>query len=101
MALTQRGASYSHRNDIQDPAVKKALDDLASQVKAIQNQGNFGAQGTINPPPAPAQLSVTESGGIFTAVISQPNAPAGTRYRLQWSATYNFLSVIEDELAAT
>lgn len=101
MALSQKGAGYVYREHITDPHIKGAIDDIASQIQAIRNQGQFGQQSSPQPPPAPSALSVSVHGGIFTGSVMDANAASGVRYRLQWSTTPNFASPIEEELAAT
>lgn len=101
MALSQKGAGYDFREHIKDPYVRGALDSLASQTQAIRSQGQFGPQGSPPAPAFPIALSVTVSGGIFTARISASNPPAGVRYRLQWDTMPNFPNPIEEELGTT
>lgn len=101
MAISQKGAGYDYRERIKDEYVRGALDDLASQLQAVRTQGQFGAKGNPPAPSFPIALSVTASNGIFTAIITANQAPAGVRYRLQWSAAANFQNAIEEELATT
>jgi len=100
MAVTQKGANYPFRDQLEDGPVKKVLDVINSRVQAILNQGNFGPNGTIEPPSAPTSISVVYSGGIYTVSIMDGNAEAGKVYRLQRSTNASFpsSSIIEEEI---
>lgn len=91
MPLSQKGIQYDGRNEISDPAIKRALDDIVSQVSAAFKQVNITPQGTTPAPPAISGLSVTSADGIFDAQI-QDNSPVkrGIEYFLEYSLTANF-----------
>jgi hypothetical protein len=95
--LNQKGASYSNRAYIlgKDRLLVEALDDIASPVQAILIQGNFGRDGTPDPPSAPTALQASALNGLFTVTIVHPNAPAGTQWRLQYSSSPNFTNPID------
>lgn len=103
MALTQKGATYKNQSELQrrDRILGEALDDLASQVAAARSQGNFGLQGAPGPPSPPTALQVSAQAGLFSATIVHNNAPAGTQYVLQYSASKNFLNPISELLTHT
>lgn len=86
MALSQKGAGYLSRSEIRDPAIKRALDDVSSQVKAIGRQVNAEPGGITPAPPQINALSVTAADGIFDAQI-QDNNPVqrGVVYFLEYS----------------
>lgn len=98
MSLSQPGASYRFREHIKDQYVKGAFDDVASQIQAITNQGNFGKQGVATPPTPPAVLNVSLQNGVYTAIISHPSAPPGTRWMLEYSTTPNFVTKVPVDL---
>lgn len=98
MPLTQQGAIYERRAHIKDQHALAAFDDLASQIAAVRNQGNFGKDGVIEPPHAPTLLLVTVQAGIYTATITHSEAPAGTNWRLEYSRTPDFKSPIKIDL---
>jgi hypothetical protein len=88
MALSQKGAGYLRRNNIVDPNVRQALDDLASQIANVSSQANASTQGTMAAPPQVSSLSVTASGGIFDAAIQDNNPVSrGIEYFLEYSLT--------------
>lgn len=101
MAISQTNASYLYRDHIQDPHVKDALDDIASQVAAVRSQGQFGVKGAPNAPNPPGAIAVSVASGIFTARISDKDAAAGTRYVLEWATDPQFLSPISEEIGTT
>src|ERR1017187_1932585 len=103
MALTQLGAQYINQSALrrQDSILGDALDDLASQVAAARNQGNYGQKGPPAPPSPPTVLQVKSSTGLLTATIVHNTAPAGTQYVLQYSTTKNFQNPISEVLTHT
>jgi hypothetical protein len=75
--------------------VLEATDDLASQIQATRNQGNFGQSG---PPAAPhpvTAIAVTKANGFGTVTLTHNSAPAGTNYVIEYSATPNFQSSVQ------
>lgn len=94
MALNPTGSQYRNQDAIQkkDRVLGEAIDDIASQIEQIRQQGNFGSLG---PPAAPHPLTkivVTPSGGFASIQLTHNNAPAGTRYIIEMSSTSNFLA---------
>jgi hypothetical protein len=88
MALSQKGAGYLRRNNIVDPNLRQALDDLASQIANVGAQVNAATQGNTLAPPQISSLSVTAAGGIFDAVIQDNNPVSrGIEYFLEYSLT--------------
>lgn len=103
MPYTQPGALYKNAAHIerQDRLLGEALSDIASQVAAARNQGNFGTNAPPDPPSAPAALHVSATTGLLTATVLHSNAPAGTQYVLQYSTTTNFKNAISELLTHT
>jgi hypothetical protein len=86
MALSQKGAGYASRNEITDPAQRRALDDLASQIQAGFRQVNATPAGITPAPPIVSALSVMAADGIFDAQIQDNNAvQRGVVYFLEYS----------------
>lgn len=100
MTISQTGGQYKNQAELarRDRFLGEALDDLASQTQTIRNQANLGVMGSPAPPSTPAKLSVSVSNGIIQAVITHPNAPTGTNYRIEYSTTPNFLNPIAVDL---
>lgn len=93
MALNPTGAKYRNQDAVQkkDRVLGEAIDDVASQVEQIRQQGNFGPTG---PPAAPhplTKITVTAASGFASIQLTHNNAPAGTRYVVEMSSTPNFL----------
>lgn len=103
MALSQKGATYRNQSELQrrDRILGEALDHLASQVATVRVQGNYGLDGSAAPPSSPTALQVTAASGLFTATVIHSDAPAGTQYVLQYSATRNFENPISEVLSHT
>ena len=103
MAVSQDGAGYRRRAEIrQIPTYGKflaeALDDLASQTRAVANQTNSNTHGAQTAPNAPASLAVSVANGIFTATITDAAAKAGTAYLLEYDTAPNFTNPITVDL---
>lgn len=91
MAFSQKGAQYANRERIEDPNLKLAFDDLASQIVALGNQVNVTPQGTTPPPIGISAISVAAADGIFDVAL-QDNNPVnrGIEYFLEYSLTADF-----------
>jgi len=87
MAFSQTGLRYDGRNEIVDPAIKRALDHLASQIAAGLKQVNATPGGATPAPPQISSITVVGANGIFKAQI-QDNNPVnrGIEYFLEYSA---------------
>ena len=102
MTLSTKSAQYLYQPEVQrkDAIVGKAMDDIASQIDQVRQQGNFGQKG---PPPAPhpiTSLQVSPSNGFANISLTHNSAPAGARYIVQASTTPNFQNPIRlSELA--
>ena len=97
MALSQKGANYKNRALLlnRDRLLAEALDDIASQAQSSLTQGNFGKNGTPNPPSAPTAIQAKSQAGLFTVSIVHRAAPAGTTWRLQYSTSPQFTNPID------
>jgi len=92
MSLTPTGAAYRNQSALQnkDRVLGEALDDLASQIDQVRQQGTYGPKG---PPAAPHPLTnilVKAAGGFGTIILTHNSAPAGCRYIIEMSTTPNF-----------
>lgn len=93
MTLSQKGIQYDGRNEL-DPIVRRAVDSAVSQSQAIARQVQATLAGTTPTPNSPTQVSVTNSGG-FASVVITPNHPVkGEAYIIEYSTTPNFLNPV-------
>ena len=99
MSLLVKGALYSSREAIQNPAISLrelarhallALDDVASQIQAIRSQGNYGQKIAPQPPHPLSSIAVVNSGGFAQVTLTHNSPPAGSRYVIEYSTTPNF-----------
>ncbi len=95
MALSQKAVQYDGRNELRDPVVRRALDDVLSQLKAGFDQVKATPKGTTPAPTQPDALTVVASGGFALLTISHRKAPAGTAYRIQYSTASNYTNPVE------
>lgn len=91
MAFSQKNANYLRRNEIKDPALREALDDIASKIHAGLQQVNATPDGQTPTPPAISGINVLGADGIFDVQLQDNNNVArGIRYFLEYSLTPNF-----------
>jgi len=96
MPLTQTGATYKFQPELQrrDRALGGALDDIASQIEAVRQQGNFGVSGSPSPPHPVMAIQVSAKNGFATVQLTHNSAPAGSNYVIEYSETPTFQSPI-------
>ena len=87
MALSHKTPTYDGRQEIQDHAVRRAIDDLASRIQAGFNQVVAHISGVTPAPPPISSLTITAADGVFEATI-QDNNPVmrGIEYFLEYSS---------------
>lgn len=88
MAFSQRGTGYLGRSEIKDQSVKRALDDLASQIQAGFKQVNATPGGVTPAPPQISAIAVVAADGVFNVQI-QDNNPVnrGIEYFIEFSTS--------------
>jgi hypothetical protein len=97
LTLSTKSAQYLYQPEVQrkDSIVGKAMDDIASQIDQVRQQGNFGQKG---PPPAPHPITSinvsSDANGFATISLTHNSAPVGARYIVYASSTPNFQNPI-------
>lgn len=94
MALNPTGAKYRNQDAVQrkDRVLGEAMDDLASQLEQVRQQGNYGPNGNPAAPHPLTTIAVKAAGGFGTVTLTHINAPAGTRYIIEAATTPTFQS---------